>query len=186
MARADDPRVPTLIHPRAVSTTSLPAHTSLRDPGSRPIHRPSLPHFIYSVLTEGHLLALTVNDDIFVAGGPRHVNGVSAEVQVFKRPMRRDHQPLLMGESIPRAEHWFGRQSAHQHAQIDGSVAYGEFKRYLKGGYVGWKARYVPGIVATNKLFEYDCQQLEFERFRDITASGMLHLFADIVSSTHE
>lgn len=174
MAHADDPRIPTLIHPRAVSTTSLPAHASLRDPESRPIHRPSLPHFIHSVLTEGHLLATTINDDIFVAGAPRRVNGVNAKIQVYKRPMRRDHQPLIVGEAIPRAEHWYGRQSAHKNENVEGTVMYSEFKRFLKNGYVDWKAKYVPDVVSTNKLFEYDCQRLEFERFRDITASGGL------------
>lgn len=172
MARADDPHIPTLIHPRPASTTLLPSHPSLRDSESKSINRPSLSHFVQTVLAEGHHLAMTINDDIFAAGKLRHVNDVSAAVQVYKRPMRRDHQPILMGDTIPRPEHWFGRQTEHENAREDGTVGYSEFKSFLKSGYVASKAKYIPNVTGETKLFEYDCSQLEFERFRDITASG--------------
>ncbi|KAL1953008.1 hypothetical protein VTO42DRAFT_3779 [Malbranchea cinnamomea] len=170
MALATDPSVPTVLHPRAFSPAELPAHPSIENPPHRSVNRPSLAHFLRCVLSEGHLLACQIDEDDFLRGPPYSFADVDARIQVYKRHMKPDHKPLRPDETIPFPEHWYGRQSVHENRATAGSVSYAEFKCRLKNQYLETKQECFPG-VEVKKLFSYDCSGLQFERFRDISAT---------------
>lgn len=133
---------------KALDLSQLPHHPGLAPTQSERATTNDLQTFVHDILTEGVEFSDSVIPSSFHKRGSPKASGIStAKVQ-------------LLECTLVKGETWFGRQSLHENAAVEGSASWDEFEQGLFDNRSVHEMEYTPTVFEAHKVVDWS-EQIE-------------------------